>query len=79
MLHLKGVITGAILFGIAAMIYVVLRMKQLAATTPHPAGAQVGIDVRTISAWTLRDPMFWIMFIACITLCSFMFQALKKG
>ncbi len=78
MLNLKGVICGAVLFGIAATVYVILRMKQLAAATPHPAGAQVGIDFRTISAWTLRDPFFWVVFIVFITLCSFLFQAWKR-
>jgi len=79
MLTLKGAICGTILFAFVAVGYVTLRMKMISDASPHPAGTQVGTDLSIIKLWTLTDPMFWIMLIACVTLCSFMFQALKKG
>ena len=79
MLTLKGAFFGTILFAFVAVCYVALRMKMLSDAAPHPADTQVGTDLSIIKLWTLQDPMFWVMLIACITLCSPMLQALRKG
>jgi hypothetical protein len=33
-----------------------------------------GIDVHSLLEWTVRDPMFWIVFIVMLTLASGLFQ-----
>jgi hypothetical protein len=77
MITLKGAIFGTILFVFVAIGYIALRMKMLSDANPRPAGTQIGITPNAITHWTLTDPMFWIMFVACITLCSFLLHAFK--
>ena len=80
-LNLKGVLCGTVLFAVAAFLYIVLRMKQIGDQFPPQkvdgVTSVVGVDIRTLAFWTYRDPLFWIMFIVTVTVCSVLFQLWK--
>jgi hypothetical protein len=82
LLNLKGVFCGTILFAFATFIYVALRMRQISNQfPPHEVQAGVktvvGVDIHALAEWTYLDPMFWIIFIVALTLCSVLFQLWK--
>jgi hypothetical protein len=79
MLNLKGVICGTVLFAFAELAYLFFQFKRLSDSIPRPPGTQVGIDIGSILSVVVRNPMFWIVFVACITLSSFFFRTPKDA
>jgi hypothetical protein len=62
--RLKGAFLAIMTFGFLAIAYVMFQMASLSRGAPHAVGGSVGIDVRAIAAWTVRNRVFWLLFVA---------------
>jgi hypothetical protein len=58
MLTLKGSLLGLAIFAVESIVWVIYLLYALTRTVPHPAGTQLGVDIRVFAQYTVSNPLW---------------------
>ncbi len=73
MLNLKGFLCGGVTFVVLNIIYIAFQLKRIGVPLIQPAARAVGVDVRIYAIWTVLNPMWWIILMVLMSVCSLFF------